>query len=363
VKPTVLLDTSCLADDASATRGFGRYVSALLESIPDDGRVELATYQRAPLSLPAGVRRRHWSLNELGTWIALTEHAVRLGAAAARAGVDVLHQPTAEPPVRARVPYVQTLHDVIPMLHPDPGFRFERWRWRQRGWAMRKATLVIAITRWSADLGVRHLGLDPSRIRVVLHGVNPLFTPPTGPRDTDAPYLVYVGEYGPHKGFAEACEAARELAAAGYPHQLRMVGNNSANARPHGEQLLRRTPSAVHLGRLSDAELLAQYQGATALVFSSRAEGFGRPPIEAMATGTPVVAFANSSIPEVVGDGGILVEDGDVGALTSAIRALIDSPARWEDVAAAGLRRAQDVFSWERCARETVDVYLEASGR
>jgi glycosyltransferase involved in cell wall biosynthesis len=358
-KPTVLLDGSCLADDASATRGFGRYVSALLESVPKDGRITLRTFTRPPLKLP-GVRGRHWTLDELSSWAELTTHAVRLGRAASSAGVDVLHQPTAEPPLRSRVPYVQTLHDVIPMLHPDPGFRFERWRWRQRGWAMRKATLVIAITRWSGDLGVRHLGLDPSRIRVVLHGVNPLFTPPARDRATDDPYLVYVGEYGPHKGFAEACEAAQQLAAAGYPHQLRIIGNVSANARPHVEQLLRRTPTAVHLGRLSDDELLAQYQGATALVFSSRAEGFGRPPIEAMATGTPVVAFANSSIPEVVGDGGIIVPDGDVDALTRAIRSLIDSPARWHDVAGAGLRRAHDVFSWDRCACETVDVYLEA---
>jgi alpha-1,3-rhamnosyl/mannosyltransferase len=358
----VLLDTSCLADDASATRGFGRYVSALLESVPGDGRVELQTFTRAPLSVPG--LRGHWTLDELNTWMALGEHAVRLGRAASPDDVDVLHQPTAEPPARARVPYVQTLHDVIPMLHPDPGFRFERWRWRQRGWAMRKATLVIAITRWSGDLGVRHLGLDPSRIRVVLHGVNPLFTPTEHRREraSDPPYLVYVGEYGPHKGFGEACEAIQRLTAAGYPHQLRMIGNISANARPHVDQLLARTPAATHLGRLSDEELLTQYRGATALVFSSRAEGFGRPPIEAMATGTPVVAFANSSIPEVVGDGGILVPDGDVDALTAAIRSLIDSPTRWDEVASAGLQRARDVFSWERCARETVDVYLEASG-
>jgi alpha-1,3-rhamnosyl/mannosyltransferase len=354
----VLLDVSCLADDASATRGFGRYVSALVESLPHDGRIDLRTFSRPPLSV-AALRGRHWALEEVNTWAALYEHGVRLGSAARRSGADVLHQPTAEPPLRPGIPYVQTLHDVIPMVFPDKGFRFERWRWRQRGWAMRRAARVIAITKWSGDLGVRHLGLDPARIRVVLHGVNPLFTPPASRDHDSAPYLVYVGEYGPHKGFAEACAVVQRIAEAGYPHQLRMIGNISDYARPHVQELLSRTPAAVHLGRLSDQELLAQYRSATALVFSSRAEGFGRPPIEAMATGTPVVAFANSSIPEVVGDGGILVADGDVAAMADAVRSLVDSPARWQEVSEAGLTRARSTFSWDRCASETIDVYLE----
>ncbi|MEY2406676.1 MAG: hypothetical protein QOG39_1592 [Acidimicrobiaceae bacterium] len=356
--PTVLLDTSCLTDDASATRGFGRYVAALTESIPNDGRVALKIYEHRPRSVP-GLRGGHWAQQEASSSIGLYVHGLRLGAAATRSDADVLHQPTAEPPFRPGIPYVQTLHDVIPMIYPEPGYRFERWRWRQRGWAMRRADLVIAITRWSGDLGIRHLGISPDRIRVVLHGVNPIFTPPAGERETDAPYLVYVGEYGPHKGFAEAIAAVQQLRAAGYPHQLRMIGNVSANARPHVDRLLRRAPEAVHLGRLTDDELLAQYQGATALVSSSRCEGFGLPPIEAMATATPVVAFASSSIPEVVGDGGVLVPDGDVAALTTAIRGLIDSPAHWQELSEAGWQRARDVFSWERFARETVDVYLE----
>ena len=117
-----------------------------------------------------------------------------------------------------------------------------------------------------------------------------------------------------------------------------------------------------HVGRLSDAQLADAYRGATALLFTSRAEGFGLPPIEAMACGTPVIAFQNTSMPEVVGDGGILVRDGDVDALVRNARRLIESIAYREDVAAAGLRRARDVFDWTRCARETAAVYVEAAG-
>jgi len=357
---TILLDASCLSDEASATRGFGRYVRALLESVPSEGRVALIALASHDADLPAGVRRIELQRRAPARG-ALYEHALRLDRDARRSGADVLHQPTAEPALRSRLPYVQTLHDIIPMLFDEPGFSYERRRWRFRAIGMRRADLVIAITRWSGDLGVKHLGIDPDRVRVVLHGVNPLFSPPTQRGQEDAPYLIYVGEYGPHKGFEEACAAARALAEAGYPHQLRLVGNVSSYARPRVDSLLSRTPNAVHLGRLSDEALNAQYGGASALVFSSRCEGFGRPPIEAMATGTPVVAFANSSIPEVVGDAGALVPDGDVPALVRELRSLIDSHARWESLAGAGLRRASEIFSWDRCARETVDVYLEAA--
>lgn len=92
-------------------------------------------------------------------------------------------------------------------------------------------------------------------------------------------------------------------------------------------------------------DLAGTYSGASALLMTSRCEGFGLPALEAMACGTPVVAFANSSLPEVVGDAGMLVPDGDIEAMTRAVRELVDSPAAREERVAAGVSRAAQ-FRW-----------------
>jgi alpha-1,3-rhamnosyl/mannosyltransferase len=103
-------------------------------------------------------------------------------------------------------------------------------------------------------------------------------------------------------------------------------------------------------------DLADTYRRADIFISTSRYEGFGLPAVEAMASGTPVVAFANSAIPEVVGDGGLLVPDGDVPAMVDAVRSLLDDRSRREDVRSRGLERAKH-FSWERCGAVHADVY------
>ncbi len=110
---------------------------------------------------------------------------------------------------------------------------------------------------------------------------------------------------------------------------------------------------AVQVGRVADDVLADLYSAAACLVFSSRYEGFGLPCLEAMACGCPVAAFRNSSIPEVVDDAGMLVDDGDADALGNAAAAMFDHRERWSR---AGLARARK-FSWDRAARDTISVY------
>jgi alpha-1,3-rhamnosyl/mannosyltransferase len=114
------------------------------------------------------------------------------------------------------------------------------------------------------------------------------------------------------------------------------------------------------LGSVGEAELLELYRGATALIVTSRHEGFGLPALEAMATGTPVVAFRNSSTAEVVEGGGELVEDGDIVAVANAVAEIIDDPARRTALSQSGMRRAAG-FTWRRCAEVHAQAFVEAA--
>jgi glycosyltransferase involved in cell wall biosynthesis len=115
---------------------------------------------------------------------------------------------------------------------------------------------------------------------------------------------------------------------------------------------------AVQLGRVDDQELADLYSAASCLLFPSRYEGFGLPCLEAMACGCPVTAFRNSSIPEVVDEAAVLVEDGDGEALGNAAAEIIKAPERWR---LAGLQWAKK-FSWTKTARETINAYESLLG-
>jgi len=120
-------------------------------------------------------------------------------------------------------------------------------------------------------------------------------------------------------------------------------------ARPERVQLL---------GYVDD--LAALYRGASALVFTSRAEGFGLPILEAMACGTPVVAFSNTSVPEVAGDAAVLVRDGDVAAMARGVRRVLEEPALASELRAAGLEQAAR-FRWDDAVAQYVEIFVDAA--
>src|SRR6266851_3322295 len=200
----------------------------------------------------------------------------------------------------------------------------------------------------------RRLGVVPQRrIRVIPEAADPVFTPKHGAPGrikvkwkVDGRYLLFVGALDARKdprALLDAWTAAR----VSHPDlQLLIAGVPGRQAPPS-------MSGAVQLGRVDDEELADLYSAASCLPFSSRYEGFGLPCLEAMACGCPVAAFRNSSIPEVVDDAGMLVEDGDGEALGNAAAAMIREPDRWRR---AGLQQARK-FSWDRAARETISAY------
>ena len=352
---TVLVDARSLST-ASAHRGIGVYLGALLPRLAAEADLDVAALATTGTELPPGVRRIPMRRSAPGRFEHL-EHLLRLPRDLRRTRHDVFHSPATEPPRNEPGPWVQTLLDVIPLEIDVPEFRRERRRWRQRARSIGRAHAVITPSRHSADAGIRLLGLEAARVHVVPLGVGPAFRPAaTG--TAGPPTVLYVGEYGPHKGYAEAFEVVARLADRGLPHRLVVVGRIAPWVAPVIEAEVRRSarPDRIHLaGYVTEAELVGLYQQADALVVTSRAEGFGLPVVEAMACGTPVIAFANSSLTEVVDGAGELVADGDVVEFASRLASLLRDGRRRHELSQAGLRRAED-FDWDACATTHAEI-------
>jgi O-antigen biosynthesis alpha-1,3-rhamnosyltransferase len=361
--PTLLVDGRPFSA-AWASSGSATYLRGLLPSLVDEGFDVKAlvldegptppSVERVPVRRLAPERGRYY------------EQLLRLPGDIQRTGADLFHSPALDPPLRSPVPWAQTLLDVIPLAFDDARFRAEALRWRARARRIRRADAVIAISAYTANEGVRRLALDPARVHVAHLAVDSDFTPPGGPRADDPPYLLYVSSLGPHKGYREAFAVISLLAELGYPHHLKMTGGMWKSETQRVQAALDGTGQwrdRIELvGRVSREELIRLYQGAAVVIVTSRYEGFGLPALEAMATATPVVTFDNSSLPEVVGDGGTVVPDGDTAAFAHAVRPLLDDEALWDEASAAALTRAGD-FSWEASARVHAEVFRTCLAR
>jgi glycosyltransferase involved in cell wall biosynthesis len=208
--------------------------------------------------------------------------------------------------------------------------------------AYQQADAVIAISHHAASDGVSELGLEPDRVHVVPLAIDPRFVPAPAPVDPSTdPYLLLVGQYDARKGFVEAFDVIGRLADRGFPHVLKVAGNLPRWVRPEVETLREDAPHPERIALLGFVDdIRPLYWGAAATIITSRFEGFGLPALEAMASGCPVVAFDNSSLPEVIAGGGALVPDGDLHAFVDTTAALLtDAQARAHSVE-AGLRRA-----------------------
>jgi alpha-1,3-rhamnosyl/mannosyltransferase len=246
------------------------------------------------------------------------------------------------------------LHDLTPLVFRHWAMEYEARRWERSARQVRRAERVVADSRSSADQAIRLLGVDADRVEVVHLGVDPQFTPGSA-EPADPPYVLYVGSWGPHKGYAEAMQVIAALADAGLPHRLRIVGAQDDWVAARVREILDASPRPDRVDLIGWADDVVElYRGAAALVFTSRAEGFGLPLLEASACGVPVVAFDNTSVREVLDGAGAIVADGDVNAFASTLRVVLSDPARRDELVQAGVERAGQ-FRWG----DTVDRYHE----
>ncbi len=317
----------------------------------------------------------------------IQRHAVFAGAAFA-ATLDgeiferarVFHTPHSAVPDEARrhrrLAVVQTVYDMIPFLLPETLTAEYREYYADILRRLRPEDRVITISESAKTDFCGYTGFVGERVHVVPLAANrETFHPCTDPArlaaarakytiPPDAPYLLSVCTFEPRKNLRHVIRCFVEVASTARELHLVLVGGRGWMFEPILAELAGADPAVrariITTGYVDDADLAPLYSGATGFLYLSRYEGFGLPPLEAMQCGAPVVASNTSSLPEVVGDAGILLDPNDGDGLRQAMLDLFTRPELRARMATASLERAGR-FSWEENARQTLEVYQRAS--
>jgi len=343
-KLRVALDASHMRQSVAGIARYGRSLAVALRARDDIDVVELGGGELVPRDT---ARKRALTMRQDFLWYPFLGRRV-----AAREGAKVYHIPLPRGPlVRGRPPVVITVHDLVPLLYPETITPWSRVYGRA---TLRRvldaADRIVAVSKNTADDVESILSISSDRIRVVHNGVDEFFFEPISENaEARTPYVLFVGTPEPRKNLARLLEAIRITKRKGLPEDLVIVGAGGwGHTSVDGTEV-------KQLGRVSDADLRKLYRGASCVAVPSLHEGFGLTALEAMASGTPVVAANTGALPEITGGAAVLVDPLHPAAIADGIIRCIDERAQ---LSAAGLARAKE-FTWERCAAETAAVYKE----
>ena len=345
----VLVDTSYAARGASGT---AVYVERVVDALRAEGEVEVVGARQRRRLRAGGRGGRLGPLRSVANALldALWLH-VGLGRAARIARVDVVHHPLPAHSRCIEAPQVSTFHDLAFVRMPDrydPAWRLLAMRSYRRA-ALRCRALVCPSEATAGDL-VAMLDADRGRVVVARHGPGQAEGAAPASGAAEGGPLLFVGDAEPRKNLSGLLSAyAAYRTGADEPVELVLAGTAAAAA---GE------PGVIGRAAAGSDELLALYRGARALVHPALHEGFGLPPLEAMALGVPVLAVRNPGTEEVCGEAALLVEP---GALADGLRRIASDAVLRADLAARGRERAA-CFSWAEAARRHRLAYTLAVG-
>lgn len=285
-----------------------------------------------------------------------------------RASFSLFHGTNYDVPLWNRCQTVVTIHDLSILLHPltHEKHLVRRARWRLPKMA-RLATMIITPSESVRREVSEHLGVSPDKVVAIPEAARSIFHQVPLAQTIEArrrfgiedDFLLYVGTVEPRKNLLALARAFDEiLRTTSLRPQLVIAGkegwlNEELYAYLKGSNIEERVRFT---GYVSDEELRALYSSCRAFIYPSLYEGFGLPPLEAMACGAPVITSLNASILETVGDAACLVPPKDFRKLAAAITRVLTDSGKREELSRAGLKRAAQ-FSWERTALETLNVY------
>ncbi len=354
--------------------GVDRYARVLLHGLA--ARSDLSCMVAAPAErseptwLPPGVDLRRIpgprKLVQLSWLVLQRPHVDRV-----LAGAEIVHVALPTFPVPSRLPIVYTIHDLLPLTHPEWYGRIQRWGFERAVQdAAANAAAVMVDSRATAEAASKLLDVEPTRMRIVPLAIDPRFAVAVDPADAaraaatvgvpPGAFALYVGQINPRKNVSVLVRAMAHTTA---PVQLVVAGGDGPGAgavRAEVERLGLR--DRVHFaGYVPDEILPALLAAARVLVHPSRAEGFGMTPLEAMAVGTPAIVADPSALPDSVAAAVTQADPDSPDEWAAAIDAFADEDAR-VTASERGVGAAR-LFTRDRLVAETIEVYRSALER
>ena len=355
--------------------GIGQYtrqlIRALAQVVTDDEVLILQSKKdKKPLveGSPCFRQRSLWTpshhrLEQLTLPLELAWHDLHL-----------LHSPDFIPPFHRRFKSVITIHDLAFLQFPNMLTRESARYYGQIDQATRSADHIIAVSESTKRDIVRLLGVNDQRITVIHEAANPFFRPLDRAQAADwvaqkfgivGSYVLFTSTIEPKKNLGTLLKAFRQLLDSYHVDaKLVVAGERGWFYENIFEMVndLKLDDQVIFLGRVSNCELLQLYNAASVLVHPALYEGFGLTPLEAMTCGTPVIVSNVSSLPEVVGDAGLLVAPEDVEHMAVSMWRVLKNPEKQQELREKGLQRAKN-FSWARTAKQTLALYHRLNGQ
>jgi glycosyltransferase involved in cell wall biosynthesis len=379
------IDGACLSN----RRGFGRFARLMVDALARaNANHDFVVFVDRPsieyVCIPLVMKTVAVEVREAPSKAASSTGRRRvgdmlaMGRAVAKADLDLIYFPASYSffPVWNAGKVVVTMHDTLALAHPEwvfPGGKGKlAWRAKEQAaalWADRIVTVSEAARRDLLDW----FRLPESRVRVVTEGPDAVFrAEETGPDservlqshgiDPGSRYLLYVGGLSPHKNLLRLIEAFAKVDSP--DTRLILVGDIGDVFHTHVPELREAVArfdlgDRVHFtGFVPDDDLAHLYRRAYALVQPSLMEGFGLPPVEAMACGTPVLSSTAGSLPEVIGEAGLFFDPTDIDEMTAQIIRLLNDHSHRDQLARLALQRSKK-FTWESAARSLLDCFEE----
>jgi glycosyltransferase involved in cell wall biosynthesis len=333
--------------------------------------------KRTSPSLP-GVKVRGFNLPANFLYYRWWPHTSLFPAESMLGEFDIFHATNYQAPALRRARLVSTVHDINFVRFPEMQSRGIRRFIRSMPLLLERSSMVLTDSRFTAEELIDVYDLPEEKVRVVYPGLDPVFLGEPTAEETETalrayclepPYLAYIGNLHPRKNLATLLEAFSLLREGGLEHKLAVIGGGGLGKLNNTEyrKLMTRVADlgledeVIFTGYVPDSRLKSLLIEADMLVFPSIYEGFGLPPLEAMACGVPVITSRRASLPEVAGDAALYLEDPlDPAEIAAGVEELLGDPSLRADLVEKGRAGAQR-FTWEGAAREVMEVYGQVS--